>query len=476
MAKSKNVLKTTNSAELLSYIINQTPELSSALDLPVQGESIKPIGKLIMSNPVYKNAFLNTINLIGITVITRNHWENPWQDFTDKGTLSWGMQVREVICDIADVYDYNEKISDELEFTKTVVPNVLSYLHELNVQKYYKTTTSDEQMAMAFEREDLFSLIDLIINSLYEAYQYDVYQIAKYILARRIVDGTVTPSTLETGSDDRDLVAQIKAVSNLMTFRSPNYNPAGIRKATAFDDQFAIVSSLFDSKFSTNVLSTSYFRSDADLKARLQLTEGFGILDTNRLNEIFGKRDENNNLISGEYINGYTPLTQAEMTALNQIPVVIVGRDFFQFYKWAFDNSQEGMRKTEFFNPSTLKTNHFLHTWYVASSSPFENATFFIEGTPSVTSVVVTPATASVYPNSELQMSATVTTVNFANKAVNWSVTTDVEGVTISQSGLVKIPNVETLSGQTITVTATSIYDNTVSGTATLTLPTITNG
>jgi len=270
-------LNVTNSAELLSYIINQTPELKENIDLPVQGQSIKPIGKLIMGNPVYKNAFLNTVNLIGLTVITRNNWENPWQEFTDKGTLSYGQQVREIIVDIANVYDYNQGLEHEADFIKTVVPNVLSYVHELNYQKYYKTTTSDEQMAMAFEREDLFTLIDQIVNSLYEGYQYDMYLVAKYVLARRILEGTVTAIQIPNYDtlSDRDLVAFIKGVSNKMTFRSPNYNPAGIRKATKFDDQFAIVTAEFDGRFTTNVLSTSYFRDDAQMKANLEMTEGF---------------------------------------------------------------------------------------------------------------------------------------------------------------------------------------------------------
>ena len=153
---SQGNLNVTNSAELLSYVINQTPELRENLKLPVQGESIKGIGKIIMKNPVYKNAFLNTMNIIGLTVITRNHWENPWKKFTDKGELSWGQQVREIIVDIANVYDYNEYVNRPHDFINTEVPNVLSYLHEINYQKFYKTTTSDEQMAMAFERNSKF--------------------------------------------------------------------------------------------------------------------------------------------------------------------------------------------------------------------------------------------------------------------------------------------------------------------------------
>ena len=78
MAKSKDILKATSNAELLSYIINTTPELAAEIDLPKQGESIKEIGKLIIDNQRYRNAFINTINLIGLTVIKRNGWDDPW--------------------------------------------------------------------------------------------------------------------------------------------------------------------------------------------------------------------------------------------------------------------------------------------------------------------------------------------------------------------------------------------------------------
>ena len=133
MAKSKTVIKTTSNAELLSYIINQNPVLKENLDLPVQGQSIEPIGKLIMGNKVYRNAFINTINLIGLTVIKRNGWENPW-DFTKRGTLRFGQHVREMIADLCNVYDYNANFSDKDRFLQTVVPNVLSYIHEINLK------------------------------------------------------------------------------------------------------------------------------------------------------------------------------------------------------------------------------------------------------------------------------------------------------------------------------------------------------
>ena len=129
MGVSRNNLKVNNSAELLSYVINQTPLLKENIDLPVQGQSIKPIGKLIMDNPAYQNAYLNTVNIIDVTVLTRNHWENPWKKFTDKGRISYGQQVREIIVDIANVYDYNNFVNRPHDFIKTEVPNVLNYIH-----------------------------------------------------------------------------------------------------------------------------------------------------------------------------------------------------------------------------------------------------------------------------------------------------------------------------------------------------------
>lgn len=468
---SQGNLNVTNSAELLSYVINQTPELRENLKLPVQGESIKGIGKIIMKNPVYKNAFLNTMNLIGLTVITRNHWENPWKKFTDKGELSWGQQIREIIVDIANVYDYNEYVNRPHDFINTEVPNVLSYLHEINYQKFYKTTTSDEQMAMAFEREDLFTLIDEIVNSLYEGYEYDTYLVNKYMLARRILDGTVTAIQIPNFANlsDRDVVAFIKAVSNDMTFRSPRFNPAGIRKATAFEDQFAIVSTKFDAKFTTNVLATSYFRSDAEMKANMELTDGFGNFDMPRLAEIFAKRDDQGNVIEGEYVDGYVPLTDAEMTALQEIPCAIVGIDFFQDRYYGMDNNAP-TRKTEFFNPQTLRTNHWLHNWGSVSTSPFENSVCFTVTAQGVTSVSVSPSTATVTKGQSLQLSATVVTTGFANKAVYWTVDANsyADGVRIADDGELIIPADATV--ESVTVTATSIYDKTKTGTATITV------
>lgn len=457
MALNK-VLKVNSDSELLSYIINVTPELASEIDLPVQGESILPIGKLILSNERYKNAFINTINLIGLTVIDRNYWEDPWEGFTERGTLNWGQSVREMIVDIADVYDYNDYVNNATHFLENVVPNVYNYIHEVNYQKFYKTTTSDEQMAMAFTTEGgLMDLIEKIIGSLYEGYKYDKYIVNKYMLCRRILDGTITSVEIDDyGSlTPRQRVSFIKNVSNKMTFRSPNYNPAGVRVATPFEDQIMILNTDFEADLSTEVLATSFFLDEAKFKSDLALVDGFDNHDTARLTELLG--------------TGYEAFSDTELTALGNIPCVIVDREFFQDYNYSLDNRADGAlngtRATNFFNPETLRNNHWLHTWKVVSTSPFKQAVVFTKDvTPAVSAVTVSPSTASVSAGQSLKLTASVTTTGFANKAVQWSIAHDGETregkkATIDNQGVLRIP-------------AGHVYGNGTQGTYTVTIST----
>lgn len=359
MSKSQKALSANTSAELLSYIINVTPELSGEIDLPVQGASIAPIGKIILNNQRYRNAFINTVNLIGLTVIKRNAWDNPW-DFTKRGTLRFGQQIREIINDLCNVYDYNTNFSDKDKFLDTVVPNVFNYMHEVNFQKFYQTTTSDSQLAMAFETEDLFTYIDNAISMLYESLKYDTYLVDKYMLCRRILDGTMTSIKINNYSSltPRQRVANLKSTSNKFTFRSPNYNPAGVRRATSFDDQILIVNTEFEADFSTDVLATSFFKDEADMKARLVLIDGFDNHDSSRLTELLG--------------SAYTAFTSTELQELATIPAVLISREWFMDYDYALDTAS-GEKMTEFFNPTTLENSHFLHAWRVFSTSPFEN-------------------------------------------------------------------------------------------------------
>lgn len=460
MGKTK-VLKKGNNADILKAIENLNPELRDAIDdLPIQGTDLTPIGELVSKNGRYKNAFLNTVNLIGLTVIKKNIWENPWS-FTTRGTLAFGQQVREIINDLANIYDYNENFENVTRFLENVVPNVHTFIHEINYQKFYQTTTSDEQIAMAFTREGgLIDFIEDIVGMLYESLAYDIFLIDKYMLCRALLNGLIAPSVIEIENKyAREIVSQIKGISNKMTFRSPNYNPAGIRRATSFDDQILIVSSKFEGQFSTEVLATSYFRDEADMRSRLALVDDFGDCDDERLTECLGDM--------------FIPFTDEEKKILSDIPAVLISREWFMDYDYRLTlNGEEGVgefigtqgRYTEFFNPTNFTNNHFLSVWRVFSFSPYENATVFVDAKGTVTGVSVSPDTATISVGGSIPITATVTVEGIANKAVTWT-SSDETVATVDSKGIVK-----GISAGTVTITATSIYDNTQTADATITV------
>ena len=454
MAK-KNILKATSNAEIISYFLNQNPEIREEIGLPVQGQSTIEIGRLIVDNSRYRNAFINTVNLIGLTIIKENRWQNPWQSFTDKGRLRFGQQIREIILDLAKVHDYNENYANKTKFLETEVPDVYQYLHQLNYQKWYETTVNDGILRMAFDNEEndgLYDFINMCVSNLYETYEYDKYLVDKYQLCRRIVDGTITAVTIDTSKDARGILAEMKGIANLIAFKSSNYNPAGVRRATKLENQFLILDAKRQAINSTEVLATSYFLNEAEMKTNSALIDTFSETDDSRLQELLK--------------DAYTPFTESEKNQLKKVLGSIIADDFFMDYYYALDESQEGKEQTEFRNPTTLDRNIFLHAWLVISTSPFANACVFVDGTPSVTSVTVTPSTATVSKGQSIKLSADVVTENFANKSVQWSI--DVTDATITQDGTLKVPNNATST--TITVTATSIYDSTKTGTATITV------
>jgi hypothetical protein len=178
------------------------------------------------------------------------------------------------------------------------------------------------------------------------------------------------------------------------------------------------------------------------------LVDSFGAIDTARLAILFA--DDGT----------YTPFTPAELTALDSVPCVLVDEDFFMIY----DNF---VNFTEQYNGQGLYWNYFYHVWKTFSVSPFVNNALFVPGTPSVTSVTVSPETATVKAGQDIGLSATVVTEYFATQAVNW--TSDTVGVTVTKGGYVHVDS--TVAPATVaTITATSVFDSTKKDTCVVTV------
>ena len=319
----------------------------------------------------------------------------------------------------------------------------------MNYQKFYKSTISDRELKQAFLSWDgVSNLIAKIVDSMYTGANYDEFLTMKYLLARHILDGHMTVQEIPavTTANMKSITAEIKGVSNKLTFMSSDNNVAGVQTFSLKENQYLIMNAQFDATMDVEVLASAFNMDKAEFMGHRVMIDGFGNLDIARLNILFA--DDPN----------YTEIGTAELNALNAIPAVIIDADWFM----VFDNLQEF---TEQFNGQGLYWNYWYHVWKTFSVSPFANTALFVAGAPTVTSVKVNPSAANASVGQSLQLTATVETENFAPQSVTWA--SDSDKATVDVGG--KVTLLEGATG-TINITATSVYDSSKSGKCVITV------
>ena len=433
-----NAIRNSSTTNYKEYVPIATPN----------AESLREIGTIIMDSPNLQNEFLNAlVNRIGRVIVTSKLYDNPLKMFK-KGILEFGETIEEIFVNIAKPFQYDTSTSEQTVF-KREMPDVRSSFHIMNYQKYYKVTIQNEQLRQAFLSWDgITNLIAKITESMYTSANYDEFQVIKYLLAKHIINGTMHTETILDNLALEKKVSAIKAISNKFTFPRSDYNLAGVVNQTLKDNQYILVNADFEAEMSVEVLATAFNMNKAEFIGHEVLVDGFGDIDIDRLNKLF------------EFDNTYTELSQDELDALNKIPAVLVDENFFMI----FDNL---IKFTEIYNGEGLYWNYWLHTWKTFSVSPFANNTVFVPAIPTVTGVTVSPSTVTLNKNSSFTFTANVTTTNFASREVNWTV--DSDNATISKSGMVTILD-SAKTGNKITVTATSVYDNDKKGESTITI------
>lgn len=442
---------TTNSVDILNAIRNNaTQNYREYIPQATQdGDSIRAIGSVIMNNPSLQNEFLSAlVNRIGRVIITSKMYSNPWNMFK-KGMLEFGETIEEIFVNIAKPFQYDPEVASQ-EVFKREIPDVRTAFHVRNYTKFYKSTIQQEDLKTAFlSWQGINDLISKIVDAMYTGANYDEFQVMKYMIAKQALNGFIKPIVIPnvTTSSLPEIVAKMREISNDFEMLTDIYNLTGVMQNCMKSDQYIIVSNAFDSKMSVEVLATAFNMDKAELLGRRVMIDGFGRIDNKRLAELF-KDDPN-----------YVELTQEELTALNTIPALLVDGDWWQVY----DNKMEF---TEQYNAQGLYWNYFYHVWKTFSVSPFVNNALFVTGEPVVTSVAVSPSTLTMVKGQSAQLGAQVVTENFASKAVKWSVDSEVSHVT--PTGTLVVASTEPKAS--LTVTCTSIYDETKTGTCVVTL------
>ena len=410
---------------------------------------LREIGTIIMDMPALQNQFLSAlINRIGRVLISTRMYENPWSRFK-KGMLDYGETVEEIFTNIAKPYEFEGSHTTPTTQFKKHMPDVRAAFHVMNYQKYYPVTIEQQKLKMAFLSADgVSNLIGDIVNSIYTAANYDEFLTMKYLLAKTILNGRMYPVEVAdaTAANAKDIVTTVKANSNVLEFPSDKYNPAHVFQHTPKNEQIIFINAAFDAVVDVNVLASAFNMDKAQFMGQRVLIDSFGSLDRDRLALLFADDPS------------YVPLTDAEIAALDKVPMAVVGEKFFM----VFDNLNEF---TESYNGELLYWNYFYHQWKTFSTSPFENALVYVPTTPTVSSIEVTPDTASVKAGSSLQLTVDVVTTGFAPKTVVYE--SDNDGVTVTEGGVVQVDADATGSA---TITVKSTFDETKTATVSMTI------
>lgn len=451
MATRPRIATLTNSSVDILNAIRNNASVNYREYVPVataDAEIIRTIGAVLVDSPQLQNEFITAlINRIGKVIVTSKLYDNPWAVFK-KGVLDYGESIEEIFVDIAEPFNYDPEEAETNVF-KRQIPNVRSAFHVVNYEKFYKDTIQRRELEKAFlSINSVGDFISKIIDSMYTGANYDEYQTMKYMLAKRIYDGLMYPEEISavTDANMKSIASTLKGVSNNLEFLSAKYNIMGVHNKADKREQYLIVNTAFDAKMDVEVLASAFNMDKAEFLGHRILVDGFGNLDSDRLDVLFDGDDT------------YTEFSSDDKEALNAVPAVLVDADFFQVY----DKLNEF---GELYNPEGLYWNYWYHTWRIFSVSPFSNGIMFIPDTPAITSVTVSPAAVTLAEGQSASLSVEVVTDNFAPQGVVW--TSNNDDVKVDQAGLVTVEDGAT---GTATITATSVFDSTKSDTCTVTV------
>lgn len=390
-------------------------------------QNIAEVGNAITNYEPTRNEFLNAlINRIGMVIIQSRLYENPLREFK-KGMLEFGKDIEEIFVEIAKAQSYNPEVA-ETEVFKRVIPDVKTIFHRMNRQDFYKVTISNDQLRTAFlSYRGIEDLIGRIVDSLYSGDNYDEFLLMKHLMLDYGNKGLFYPITVTAVTDEataKKLTVKLRATAKTIGFMSPNYNAQGVHTFTPMEDIIIFMTPETEALMDVESLARAFNLEYADFLGRVVIVDDFG--------------------------------------GLENVQALMVDRQWFMVYDTFFNF-------TEQYNAQGLYWNYFFHHWQVLSTSQFANAIAFTTETPAITSVTISPKTATVSKGQNVQFTTTVVATGMASEAISYNVTGAFsDNTTITSNGLLIVGSDETATE--LTVSAISIFDSSKNDSATITV------
>lgn len=334
---------------------NAVPEITKATDIP-------KVGEVIYGTPAFSNYFISAlINRIALVRVRSANFNNMYKELK-KGYLEFGETVEEVFVNIAKARDFSVEKGEAREFKRTI-PDVRSAFHAMNWRVQYPITIEDMELRQAFlSINGVQDLIAKLVDSIYNANEYDEYLLFKYLMIKAISHGKMYPVSIGDGTDIHDAAVQYRGMSNNLEFMNSKYNSAGVRTTTRKDDQYIFMDAFYNAKYDVNVLASAFNMDKATFMGHLKLIDSWNTFDNERFDIIRANSD------------GIEEVTADELALMANVKAVLIDKEWFQIY----DNLD---KMTEQYCASGMYWNYFYNVWKTVSSSPFSNAIVFVTST-----------------------------------------------------------------------------------------------
>ena len=365
----KRIAVTTLNASTMDIInairANANEEYQSLVPVVTTATDIPKVGEVILGYPALANQFVNAlVNRIAAVRVTSKIFNNPYAELK-KGFLNYGETVEEVFVEIAKAQEFSAEKAEAREL-KRYLPTVKAAFHAISWDVQYPVSIEREQLAKAFQSmEGVQDMIARIVDSVYNAANYDEFLLFKYLLIKAVSHGKMYPYAFDA-TKPAVAAESFRAVSNQLLFMSPDYNAEGVHTFTIRDDQYLFMPAAYNASVDVNVLSASFHMDKSEFEGHLKLIDNFTSFDNARFSTIMAGSDQ------------VEEVTAGELALMADVKAILVDKEFFQIYDTLALFSEN-------YIASGLRWNYFYNVQKIVSPSPFSNAVAFIDDGATLT-------------------------------------------------------------------------------------------
>lgn len=304
-------------------------------------DTIATIGQAFQTyTPLYNEFCAELLNRIGLTLFEQATFSNKLAPFK-LGELTTGQDVQEIFVGMAKAEGmYDPEGKNPLGRRQYSDVNVI--YHRQNRRDQYAISIGDIDFRRSFRSpEVLDAFLSAQLNSIYQADQYDEWNIFKHLFATYGFEGksyfdyeTPLLDGANNASACTTFVKTLKKAVQDQTFMSDQFNAAGVKRRTA-DNNFALlIHKDLLPEISVEVLMSAFNKEQADIKPTIITVDDFDELTTKDGTQTYG---------------------------------LLIEKDFCRIWDTLIHSEQ--IR-----NPQGLFTNTFYHHHQILSLSPFKNA------------------------------------------------------------------------------------------------------